>query len=566
MNPHDARAKLRDLAEERELRLDFPEEVLREATRWHEAPYLDDPSLEDLTRLPFVSIDEPQSKDLDQAVFVEGSGSGWTVWYAIADAAHFAPVGSALFAEALRRGSTYYLPGLVVPMLPRSLSEGLTSLNPHVDRRALVFRVELDADAEVRGHRLLRARIRSRSKTSYQAVQHYYDGGAVPETEAGSGDAVASSLDALRAVGEARMRRAEERDVVQVQRREIAVDLGGDPDGDGLRFVAMADPRYDAERYNEQISLLCNVVGARFLAEGADDRVQGVFRFHTPPDDHRLDRLRRQIDSLVRHRARSDDALPHLDAWRWRRGRESLADYVARLPGARAGARRLGDGESLGDGEGLGDSLGNTSRLRAALHRQALLVGGRAGFGPVPGVHHGVGAEAYARFTAPMREVVGVFVHKEAWEKLGLVPAAPAADDERLRDEVMRAADRSRQLQRRLDHDTNRLVLDQLFGDDLARAETPTRRATVLGIDRRKTYVQLDDPPIDVKVYHRHLAERLGEPVEAGYDGVSLRAGRRHYLALGDAVTLRAVGVDHSADRWQLGLRPASAPDSGGRS
>ena len=256
-------------------------------------------------------------------------------------------------------------------------------------------------------------------------------------------------------------------------------------------------------------------------------------RFHQPPDDYRLDRLRRQIDSVVRHHGRSGQAPPQLDAWRWRRDRESLAGYLGRLPQ---------DAETL--------------RLRASLHRQALLAGGRAGFGPVPGVHHGVGADAYARFTAPMREAVGIFVHKETWEKLGRVQPADAAADERLRDEVMSAADRSRQLQRRLDHDTNRLVLDQLFGDDLARGDAPKRGATVLGIDRKKTYVQLDDPPIDVKVYHRHLAERLGRHVEAGYDRVSLRAGRRHFLALGDAVTLRVVGLDRGSDRWQLELHP----------
>ena len=504
--------------------------------RWQASPGIDDPSLDDLTHLPFVTIDEPHSKDLDQALFVESrSAGGWTVWYAIADAAYYAPPGTALFAESLERGSTFYLPGFVVPMLPRSLSEGIVSINAHVDRRALVFRVELEPDGEVASTRIVRGRVRSRCKTSYQAVQAYYDDGTVPESEAGSEDGIARGLDTLREVGEARMRRAAEHDVVQVQRREISVSV--DDSEDGLRFIAMADPRYDSERYNEQISLLCNVVGARFLAEGDDDRVQGIYRFHAPPDDYKLDRLRRQIDALVRHHSHTRSDQPQLDAWRWRRGRESLADYMARLPAT-------------------SDEL---ARLRSALHRQALLAGGRAGFGPVPGVHHGIGAEAYARFTAPMREVVGVFVHKETWEKLGLVTPALAADDERLRDEVMSAADRSRQLQRRLDHDTNRLVLDQLFGDDLARSEPPARPATVLGIDRTKTYVQLDDPPIDVKVYHRHLAERLGRPVEAGDDGVSLRAGRRHYLALGDAVTLEVVGVDHSADRWQLELHPEHA-------
>lgn len=548
-SPGSARAKLWSLAAERELRLYYPDAALREAADWQNAPGLDDPSLEDLTHLPFVSIDEPHSKDLDQAVYVDASRDGWTVWYAIADAAHFAAPGSALFAESLLRGSTFYLPGLVFPMLPRVLSEDLASLNPHVERRALVFRVDLARDGEVLSTRIVRGRVRSRCKTSYQAVQAYYDEGDVPADVEGPVDDVIRSLEALREVGEARMTRAAEHDVVQVQRREISVGVDED---DGLRFIAMADPRFDSERYNEQISLLCNIVGARFLSDGQDGdsggdqdsgghrdaggnhTVQGIYRFHQPPDDYRLDRLRRQIDSAVRHHSRSGQAPPHLDAWRWGRGRESLADYLGRLPK---------------DEE--------TSRLRSALHRQALLAGGRAGFGPVPGVHHGVGAEAYARFTAPMREAVGVFVHKETWEKLGLVQPADPAADERLRDEVMSAADRSRQLQRRLDHDTNRLVLDQLFSDDLTRADAPKRRATVLGIDRRKTHVQLDDPPIDVKVYHRHLAERLGQNVEAGYDGVSLRAGRRHFLALGDAVTLRALGVDHGSDRWQLELLPA---------
>lgn len=531
--PGSARAKLWNLAAERELRFYYPPAALREAAQWVARPRIDDPSLDDLTHLPFVTIDEPHSKDLDQAVCVEQVGDGWVVWYAIADAAHFVPAGSALLAESLARGSTFYLPGLVFPMLPRSLSEDLVSIGPEIDRRALVFRVELDRTGEVKTSRILRARVRSRCKTSYEAVQTFYDGGTVQLGASRSRDAVARSLDALREVGEARMRRAAEHEVVQVQRREISVGLDDDT-ASALRFVAMADPRYDSERYNEQISLLCNVVGARLLSAGDDDRVQGIYRFHTPPDEYRLDRLRRKIDAVVRHRARAPGAAPHTDAWRWRRGRESLAGYLSRLPA---------------DAE--------TSRLRAALHRQALLAAGRAGFGPVPGVHHGVGAEAYARFTAPMREVVGIFVHKETWEKLGIVAPEPTADDERLRDEVMSAADRSRQLQRRLDHDTNRLVLDQLFGDDLASAEPPSRRGTVLGIDRRKTYVQLDDPPIDVKVYHRHLADRLGERVEAGYDGVSLRAGRRHFLALGDAVTLQVLGVDRSADRWQLDVRTA---------
>ncbi len=528
--PGSALADLYALACHRRLALLHPPPVMAETAAIVADPGIDDPALIDLTSLPFVTIDEVHSRDLDQALFIEQRNSGYTVWYAIADPAWCVRPGTALFTEALRRGATYYLPGLVIPMLPRELSEDTVSLNPRVDRRALVFETRLDPEGRVERTRIHRARVRSRIKTSYDAVQGLFDGHRSTGELAGLDRRIASSLELLAEVGSLRLALAEARHVVALRRTEIAVSLAG---RQGLRYVAMADPRNDVERYNEQISLLCNIEGARFLLQGdtEGDGIEPIYRVHQPPSDGRLDELGNQIEALVR--------IHRLDErrWSWRRGRGSLARYLESLP-----------------------IDGPEARLASSIHRQVMLVGGRSQFAVVPGAHYGVGAEIYGRFTAPMREVVGVFEHKETWEKLA---GSGARDDEGLRRQVVEAANRARQTQRELDREVNRRVLDQLFGDDLRQplADRPRRRGTVLGISRSKVHVGLDDPPIDVKVYIHHLKRQLGGRVAQGRDQMTLRdlsTGSRLQV-VGDDVSVRALDRDPQRDRWQLELLPGTA-------
>src|SRR5690349_21087678 len=114
---------LRSLLDGEHLDPGFAPEVEAEAAALVASPGLDDPALTDLEAVPFVTVDGPGTRDLDQALYLERDGDGYLVRYAIADAAYFVKPGSRLFAEALRRGTSYYLPGLSVPMLPRSLSE-----------------------------------------------------------------------------------------------------------------------------------------------------------------------------------------------------------------------------------------------------------------------------------------------------------------------------------------------------------------------------------------------------------------------------------------------------------
>lgn len=497
--PDSPRAELLALVREHGLDPAHPPPVLGEVARWLTAPGIDDATLVDTTALPWCTIDGPGTRDLDQALCIEADASGWRVHYAIADAAYYVRPGTALFAEALRRGASYYLPGLSVPMLPRELSEGLVSLNPGVDRRALVMTMHVDASGTCTETMIQRARIHSRAQLEFTQVQRVLDGHDEIDDAA-----VVASLLRLREVGEARLRAASERDMIGHRHEEIRVELD---DGSDLGFVVLAELRNDVERYSEQISLLCNIEGARLLRASARDEalVQPIYRVHDAPEPARLRELAVAIDdAVVRHA---------LDpSWRWDPARESLAAYLARLPT---------DGPHV--------------RVARAIARQAILVNARSSFTAIAGPHFGIGAEVYARFSAPMREVVGVFVHEQTWDALSGAPARIDGEDE-LRDRVIEQANRARERQRQLTHGANLLVLDRLFEGDArhAREARPRRRGTVMGVISGKVYVRLDDPPVDVKVY-----------VDDGPE-----------VGLGDAIDVVLVGYDDRRRRWLLDLLP----------
>jgi ribonuclease R len=501
----------------------FAPEVEREVQAWLDAPGIDDPRLVDLTHVPFVTIDNEGSRDLDQALHLERDRRGFRVRYALADAAHFVRPGTALFDHALSRGASYYLPGWSIPMLPRALSEGLVSLGPRVARRALVFEMRLDARGGCLETRASRARIVSRAQLTYRGVQAFLDAGAGHAYER---EEFAESLRLLREVGELRVADAEGRDVVQHRREPVEIGLD-----ERMTFVIYAGPRNDVERYNEQVSLLCNAEGARLLrrAEGSP-HVQPIYRVHPRPSAERVEVLAGTLERLVQaHDARDP-------RWRWRRAEgQSLAAYLRALP------------YDLHPG------------LARALERQAILANVRSTYSEAPGEHHGVGAEAYARFSAPMREIVGVFLHKELCEHLdGPAPRAPGApDDDALRERIIASAHRARALQAQLEARADRLALDAVFERDrgMTQPERPARRGTVLGITASKLYVALEEPPLEVKLYAQDLSRALGEPVELGADGVTLRRKSGPLVArIGDSVRVRVDGRDTERDRWRMSL------------
>ena len=122
---------------------EWPEAVLEQAKQFGDAVKEEDKQYRvDLRNTPLVTIDGEDAKDFDDAVYVERKKSGgWRLLVAIADVSHYVHPNDALDQEAQIRGNSVYFPEFVVPMLPETLSNGLCSLNPKVDRLAMVCEI-----------------------------------------------------------------------------------------------------------------------------------------------------------------------------------------------------------------------------------------------------------------------------------------------------------------------------------------------------------------------------------------------------------------------------------------
>ena len=252
----------------------YPDEVLADAKRAIAAVELPDA---DETAIEFLTIDPPESKDLDQALHIERRGSGYRVRYAIADVAAFVAPGSPLDEEAHRRGVTLYAPDGNTRLYPPELSEGAASLLPGELRPALVWTMDVDETGEGTDVHVRKARVRSRKKLDYGGVQHALDDGSADEV-----------LRLLREVGILRQQREARRGGVSLQLPEQEVMTA--PDGYELSYRAP----FPVEGWNAQISLMTGMAAAELMLEGE----VGILRTVPAADPARLERFRHTAKAL----------------------------------------------------------------------------------------------------------------------------------------------------------------------------------------------------------------------------------------------------------------------------
>ncbi|WP_226899400.1 RNB domain-containing ribonuclease [Nonomuraea phyllanthi] len=252
----------------------FPRAVLDEATWVARVPRLD---AEDLSDVPFVTIDPPGSMDLDQAVHLERLRAGYRVWYAIADVGAFVRPGGVIDTEARARGETVYLPAGTVPLHPRVLSEGAASLLPGALRPAAVWRIDLDADGRTVGADVRRAMVRSRERLDYAYVQAAVD--------TGTADGV---LGLLAEIGRLRLALERERGGVTLPTPEQEVVAG-----DGGYRLEFRLP-LPAEAWNAQLSLLTGMAAATMML----DAEIGLLRVLPRPHADDLAKVRRVARAL----------------------------------------------------------------------------------------------------------------------------------------------------------------------------------------------------------------------------------------------------------------------------
>ena len=145
-------------------------EAQSQATSINWAPFTCEPQQQDLTHLPFVTIDSETTRDMDDAVYIEPKNDGWIVYTAIADPTRHITPESPLEKAARERASTVYLLGQTITMLPTELSHDTYSLVPEKERPTLVCRMQVNSQGSIAGYEFIEAVICSRNKLSYQSV------------------------------------------------------------------------------------------------------------------------------------------------------------------------------------------------------------------------------------------------------------------------------------------------------------------------------------------------------------------------------------------------------------
>lgn len=278
----DMQARLKVIAETHDFPTEFPASVESQCSSLMEsAPEMPIARREDHRQLLTFTIDGAFSKDFDDAVSLERTPEGdWLLGVHIADVSHYVRPGSAIDREAFARGTSLYLPGLTVPMLPEILSNDLCSLMPDVDRLTLSCFM-IVRDGRVVDHHLCRSIIHSHARLTYDAVNRLFDG---------DDDAVDSSLhDTLRdmlALSHQLRNRRFASGCIELDLPETEFILNEE----NVPTDIVSASRGEAERLIEDFMLAANETVAR-LAQTTGTPL--VYRVHENPDSSRLSELER---------------------------------------------------------------------------------------------------------------------------------------------------------------------------------------------------------------------------------------------------------------------------------
>lgn len=279
----------------------WPEAVIKEARKLK--PQVEEKDKEnrvDLRHLPFVTIDGEDARDFDDAVYCEKNSSrwklfsgGWKLYVAIADVSHYVKVGSALDEEAQKRGNSVYFPERVVPMLPEELSNGLCSLNPHVDRLAMVCEMSLSKSGELVDYQFYEAVIHSHARLTYNKVSYMLE---QPKGSEGKSlreeyKEVLPHLKQLYALYQVLLAARHERGAIDFETQETRIVFG-----EGRKIAEIRPTqRNDAHKLIEECMLAANVATARFML---DHSMPSLYRVHDGPPPERVEKLKAFLGEL----------------------------------------------------------------------------------------------------------------------------------------------------------------------------------------------------------------------------------------------------------------------------
>ncbi len=324
----------------------------------------------DIRHLPLVTIDGEDARDFDDAVYCEPlKNGGWKLYVAIADVSHYVKPESPLDLEANNRATSVYFPDHVVPMLPEILSNGLCSLNPHVDRLCMVCEMDVNAQGIVDASKFYEAVMYSHARLTYTKVSSILE---EPESDDGKEfredyAEVVPHLENLYALYHAFIKQRQARGAIDFDTVETRIIFG-----DERKIEAIVPTeRNDAHKIIEECMLAANVATAQFLSR---HKIHTLYRIHEGPTQEKLENVR-----------------------------SFLSEQGLQLMG--------GESPSPADYQSLIEQIKDRpdfSVLQTVLLRSM----SQAVYGPEELGHFGLAYDAYAHFTSPIRRYPDLLVHR----------------------------------------------------------------------------------------------------------------------------------------------------------
>jgi len=319
----------------------------------------------DMRELNFVTIDGIDAKDFDDAVYCEPRENGWRLWVAIADVSHYVETGTALGNEARNRGTSVYFPERVIPMLPETLSNGLCSLKPEVDRLCMVCEMFISNTGELISHKFYEAVMCSSARLTYDEVQKilYDKDQEIRENR----QHLLADLENLQAVYNALRKQRKKRGAIDFDTKETFFEF----DKDKKIKAILPRQRFEAHMIIEECMISANVAAAEFITKR---KLPTLFRVHEDPKFEKLRDMREFLESLGIGFSKADKPKPSAYMAVLKKISHRKDKHIIEMVLLRSMAQAVYSPESLG--------------------------------------HFGLALPLYAHFTSPIRRYPDLIVHR----------------------------------------------------------------------------------------------------------------------------------------------------------
>lgn len=420
---------------------EFSEKVLDEAENLPRDIQMEK-GLTDFRKLPIVTIDGPDSKDLDDAVYCEKKANGhFELSVHIADVSRYVTKGSLLDDEAYRRGTSVYLADRVIPMLPFQLSNDLCSLNHDEDRYAMSCVMDVSPDGKVKTELVTPSIVRVARRCNYPEINKAFHEGIMPEDLSH----FMPMLEDLKACADALRADRTRRGALDFDFPEYKVIL--DEEGTPLRIEKRI--RSDAEKMIEDAMIAANEAVARFLEKTGHI---SIYRVHEHPDEEKLNSLKRLIAIMGLNFSIPKDPEP--------KDIQKLLETVK--------------GEDI-------EAVVQVMTLRSL--PQACYSTENAG-------HFGIASECYTHFTSPIRRYPDLMVHRLIRQAIS--DGLSKAELKKQTEFLLRAADHCSETEQNAT-DTERDVDDLKMTEYMVPFVGEPFDAHVTGVTRFGVFVGLDN-------------------------------------------------------------------------